>query len=233
MTNQFQNLLYKLTLLLQSKAKRDNAIHMSAYMKNRFSFFGIKTPERRKLTREWWKKFSIASESELLNLANELWNLEQREFHYVGSDTLKKHKSMLTPSALNTLKRLIINNSWWDTVDTLAVHPIGQIILNFSETRQIMDTWIEDDNMWVRRAAILHQLQFKIETNEHRLFYYCKKCMDEKEFFIRKAIGWALRQYSYINPEAVLQFVHQNVKKLSLISKKEALKRINQNTIFK
>ncbi|SVB66974.1 uncharacterized protein METZ01_LOCUS219828, partial [marine metagenome] len=85
MTNQFQNSLNELTLLLQSKINQDNAVHMSAYMKNRFSFFGIKTPERRKLTREWWKKFSIASESELLNLANELWNLEQREFHYVGS----------------------------------------------------------------------------------------------------------------------------------------------------
>ena len=79
--------------------------------------------------------------------------------------------------------------------------------------------------MWVRRAAILHQLQFKIETNEHRLFYYCKKCMDEKEFFIRKAIGWALRQYSFINPESALQFVHQYEKGFSLLSKKEALKR--------
>ncbi len=227
MTNQFQNSLNELTLLLQSRANGDNAVHMSAYMKNRFLFFGIKTPERRKLTLKWWKKFPIASEVELLNIANELWNLEQREFHYVGSDTLKKYKSMLTPSALNTLKRLVINNSWWDTVDTLAAHPIGQIILNFSETGQIMDTWIEDDNMWVRRAAILHQLQFKIKTNENRLFYYCEKCMDEKEFFIRKAIGWALRQYSYINPETVLRFVHQNERGLSLISKKEALKKIN------
>ena len=228
MTNQFQNSLNELTLLLQSRANRDNAVHMSVYMKTRFSFFGIKTPERRKLTREWWKKFPIASESELLNLANELWNLEQREFHYVGSDTLKKHKSMLTPSALNTLKRLIINNSWWDTVDTLAVHPIGQIIFNFSETRQIMDTWIEDDNMWVRRAAILHQLQFKIKTNENRLFYYCEKCMDEKEFFIRKAIGWALRQYSYTNMKSVFDFVHAHEDKLSHLSKREAMKGYNQ-----
>ena len=232
MTNQFQNSLTELTLLLQSRANGDNAVHMSAYMKNRFSFFGIKTPERRKLTREWWKKFPIASESELLNLANELWNLEQREFHYVGSDTLKKHKSMLTPSALNTLKRLIINNSWWDTVDTLAAHPIGQIILNFPETGQIMDTWIENDNMWVRRAAILHQLQFKIKTNEHRLFYYCEKCMDEKEFFIRKAIGWALRQYSYTNMKSVLDFVHTYEDRLSPLTKREAMKgynRINKN----
>ena len=232
MTNQFQNSLNKLTLLLQSRANRDNAVHMSVYMKTRFSFFGIKTPERRKLTREWWKKFPISSESELLNLANELWNLEQREFHYVGSDTLKKYKSMLTPSALNTLKRLIINNSWWDTVDTLAAHPIGQIILNFPETGQIMDTWIEDDNMWVRRTAILHQLQFKIKTNENRLFYYCEKCMDEKEFFIRKAIGWALRQYSYTNMKSVFDFVHAHEDKLSHLSKREAMKgynRINKN----
>ena len=232
MTNQFQNSLNKLTLLLQSRANRDNAVHMSAYMKNRFSFFGIKTPERRKLTREWWTKFPIASESELLNLANELWNLEQREFHYVGSDTLKKYKSMLTPSALNTLKRLIIDNSWWDTVDTLAAHPIGQIIFNYPESGQIMDIWIEEDNMWVRRAAILHQLQFKIKINENRLFYYCEKCMDEKEFFVRKAIGWALRQYSYTNMKSVLDFVHTHEDRLSPLSKREAMKgydRINKN----
>ena len=228
MTNQFQNSLNKLTLLFQSRANRDNAVHMSAYIKTRFSFFGIKTPERRKLTREWWKKFPISSKSELLNLANELWNLEQREFHYVGSDTLKKYKSMLTPSELNTLKRLIINNSWWDTVDTLAVHPIGQIILNFPESGQIMDTWIEEDNIWVRRAAILHQLQFKIKINENRLFYYCEKCMDEKEFFIRKAIGWALRQYSYTNMKSVFDFVHAHEDKLSHLSKREAMKGYNQ-----
>ena len=131
MTNQFQNSLNELTLLLQSKINRNNADHMSAYMKNRFLFFGIKTPERRKLTLKWWKKFPIVSEVELLNIANELWNLEQREFHYVGSDTLKKHKSMLTSSALNTLKRLVINNSWWDTVDNLAAHPVGLIKINF------------------------------------------------------------------------------------------------------
>ena len=174
----------------------------------------------------------MASESELLNLANELWNLEQREFHYVGSDTLKKDKSMLTPSALNTLKRLIIDNSWWDTVDTLAAHLIGQIILNFPETGQIMDTWIEDDNMWVRRTAILHQLQFKIKTNENRLFCYCEKCMDEKEFFIRKAIGWALRQYSYTNMKSVFDFVHAHEDKLSHLSKRDDMKgynRINKN----
>lgn len=224
MKNSIQKLLPELRHLLKSEANPEQAIQMSAYMKNRFSFFGIKSPERRKLTGEWQKTFTISSESELLNLSNELWKLEQREFQYVACDSLKKHKNLLTLNSLSTLKNLICTKSWWDTVDVIASHPVGQIVLNFPECGETMDSWINDENMWVRRTAILHQLQFKTETNEKRLFRYCEKCMEEKEFFICKAIGWALRQYSYINMEAVLDFVRKNEERLSLLSTREALK---------
>lgn len=232
MNHSIQNSFKELTTLFQSGANPRNSVQMSAYMKNRFPFFGIKSPERRIITREWQKTFTISSESELLNLSKELWKLDQREYQYAGTGILKKHKKILTSKSLKKLKYLICTKSWWDTVDTMASHPIGQIVLNFPEIGQTMDSWINDENMWVRRTAILHQLQFKTKTDKKRLFHYCEKCMDEKEFFIRKAIGWALRQYSYSNMEAVLDFVHSHEGKLSTLSKREALKgynRINKN----
>ena len=151
MNYSIQNLLDDLNNLFETNANPDYAIQMSAYMKNRFPFFGIKSLERRIITREWWKTFQITSEAKLLNLTKELWELDQREFQYVGTDILKKHKSVLTPPALKTLKYLICTKSWWDTVDTMASHPVGQIVLNFPESGQIMDLWINDENMWIRR----------------------------------------------------------------------------------
>ncbi len=214
---------------LSEEGNNDFAIRMAQYMKNHFPFFGIQSTPRRQISNQWLKKYPINSESDTLSLLKVLWKKDQREFQYIGSDIAKKNKNKLTPKSIPTLEFCIRNKSWWDTVDAIAAHPIGAVVKNYPELLSLMDRWIEDENMWIRRTALLYQLQYKDHTDQDRLFHYCELRMDESEFFIRKAIGWVLRQYSYIDPDSVIDFVDKWDGRLSNLSKREGLKAIHRN----
>lgn len=218
----------RLTHLLKQSAHEENAQRMAQYMKGYFSFFGIKSTLRRELQKGWWRGQSIQAENELQLIMATLWKLDEREYQYVALDLGKRYKKYFTPASISFIQKLVTTKSWWDTVDAIASHFAGAVVYNYPETGKIMDEWINHENMWIRRTAILHQLNFKDRTDSNRLFQYCKKQRDEKEFFIRKAIGWALRQYSYIEPKAVIQFVKNNESELSTLSKTEALKALKR-----
>ena len=218
----------ELTHLFTQNTHNKNATHMAQYMKGHFQFFGIKSPLRKELQRLWWQGKSVKSESELVTLISALWELEKREYQYVALDLGKRFKKYLSPVSILFIQKLITTKSWWDTVDALASHFVGAVVYNYPETGKIMDEWIDHENMWIRRAALLHQLNFKKKTDSNRLFHYCEKQMHESEFFIRKAIGWTLRQYSYIDPKSVIQFVKDHESELSTLSKTEALKALKR-----
>ena len=218
----------KLRYLFQSNSQPENAIRMVQYMKGHFSFLGIKSTLRRKLQREWWQGQNIQSESELQSLLSVLWSQDKREFQYVGLDLGKRYKNYFTPNSIPFIQKLIETKSWWDTVDAIASHFSGNVVFNNPESGKVMDEWIDHGNMWIRRTALLHQLNFKNNTDSDRLFYFCEKRMHEKDFFIRKAIGWALRQYSYINAKKVIHFIRDNESSLSTLSKTEALKALKR-----
>ncbi len=201
---------------------------MSKYMKGHFYFFGIKSPLRQKIMREWWRGQSIKNEYDLKFFISSLWKLDKREFQYVALDFGKRFKRLFTPESIPFIRECVTTKSWWDTVDTVASHFTGAVIYQYPKTGKVMDKWIDDENMWIRRAAILHQLNFKERTNADRVFRYCEKRMHESENFIRKAIGWALRQYSYVDGNAVFQFVKDNKSELSTLRKTEALKALKR-----
>ena len=181
-----------------------------------------------------------------------LWDEDKREFQLFGCDLASDNKAILQGErdedvleSMTCLKHLLSTKSWWDTVDLLSshgkLHPTGckmtyiisKVLGHLVKTSPhitlpIVDEWIEDDNMWLRRSAILHQLHFKEKTDEHRLFRYCLSRGHEEEFFIRKAIGWSLRQYARSSPEAVRKFVKENEGTLSQLSVKEAMKNIQK-----
>ena len=218
--------------LQQALAKNGNgeyADQMAQYMKNNFPFYGIQSTPRRRISRQWLKNYPIANESDTCAILKLLWAKDQREFQYIGSDIAKKNKQKLTPKSIPILEYCIRAKSWWDTVDALAAHPIGMIVQQYPEVISLMDQWVEDENLWIRRTALLYQLQYKEKTDQDRLFRYCELRMDEGEFFIRKAIGWVLRQYSYINPDAVIGFVDKWDGRLSNLSKREGLKALHRN----
>lgn len=200
----------------------DNAKYMKAYMKNNFEYLGIKTPLRKELEKELLKE---KSKEALIDkdFVKMLWNYEYRELQYVGLDYLVKQKKKLQKEDINFIKNLIITKSWWDTIDLIASHLVGELCKKYPELidEYILD-WSKDSNMWLRRTAILTQLKFKSDTKTDILEKLIQANIEDEEFFIRKAIGWALREYSKTNKEWVSEFVANN--RLSKLSEKEASK---------
>ncbi|QLG89469.1 DNA alkylation repair protein [Chitinibacter bivalviorum] len=212
---------------LASAADPIRAIGMAAYMKNQFIFMGIPTPTRRKLLASF--EFKIKQDSsadEILALAHALYQLAEREYHYSALDLLVRCQSKLSAEHLPALEALITTHSWWNTVDLLASKVVGQLVQTDRTLVTRMDELVSHPNLWLRRTAILYQLGWKTDTDQARLFHACLANAAETDFFIRKAIGWALRQYARVEPAAVADFVTQHRAQLSALSQREALKHL-------
>lgn len=200
---------------------------MSAYMKNLFPYLGISRPERDKINKPLFLLIKKeVNENFLKEVATAMWQKQEREYHYFALDLLSKFVNHLTPSALPFLTDLAVQHAWWDSIDYLASKIIGKIILKYRDLQETMDILSKDDNIWLKRIAILHQLSYKQKTDSSRLFRYCLINAENPDFFIRKGIGWALREYAKTNPQAVIDFVGANEQMLSNLSKREALKRL-------
>ena len=202
------------------------AEQMAAYMKGHFVFLGVTAGDRRSATKELIKAARVMEPDDLVELATACWAEPEREFHYVGMDALRAGAVHLRRSDLGAIRGFITKTPWWDTIDSLAVHTVGTMVTNHAELADDMDDWIESDDIWIARTAILHQLMYRERTDVNRLFTYCEMRMDDTDFFMRKAIGWALRQYARINPEAVVSFVKQHEQDLAGLTKREALKHL-------
>ena len=183
---------------LKAAASPDDAVAMKAYMKNKFEFLGVKTPARRKLAKAFFKQQTDSVIDWVF--INESWDNPYREFQYAALDYLEIRKKLLTPSDLPRLKKLAQTKSWWDTIDFLD-RLVGSIIARFPETKEIILSWSCDEDIWLRRLAIDHQL-----------------------FFINKAIGWALRDYSKTNPDWVRDFIEQHQTEMAALSIREGSK---------
>jgi len=204
---------------------------MRAYMKNRFEFLGIPAPDRRKACVDIIRQLKTADADELLQIANDLWDCEQREYQYLAVDILDKHYRRLRPEDVPALLALVQQKSWWDTVDGLA-GIVGDLLRqNLKGSRDIqagMDKALEHPDFWVRRIALLHQLGWREQTDVSRLFNYALTLADEKEFFIRKAIGWALRDYAWHDPVAIQGFLQENQGRFSGLTQREAAKNLKK-----
>lgn len=217
--------LVPLYVTFQRNANVENAFAMQAYMKGHFPFFGIKATERRGLLREHIVAQGAPAFDELPAIARSAFALPEREMHQVAIDLLVKSARKLTADHLPLLEELITTKSWWDSVDTLAVHAIGSILKKYpKEITAWNRRWVGSDNMWLNRTAILFQLRWKSETDKALLFATIDRHATSREFFIRKAIGWALRELSATDPESVRSFVGS--KELSPLSAREALRKL-------
>jgi 3-methyladenine DNA glycosylase AlkD len=205
----------------------ENAVPMAKYMRNHFSFFGIKTEERRRIFKTIWKEHVNEVDQNARAIALQLYAKPQRELQYCGIEILiKQLKGNYKKDDIQLIEKLIITNSWWDSVDTIAKFILGDYLLEYpSETPKVIERFSNADNMWLNRSAILFQLGYKAKTNFDLLQSECEKHKNSNAFFIQKAIGWALREYAKINPEAVKKFVTST--NLKSLSKKEALKNIH------
>ena len=205
-------------------ANRDpqRAVGMAAYTTNQFSFLGISRPDRSQLQKDFIKRARRDRKIDWQDIYR-LWDLPEREFQYLALDYLVALKGHLQPADIYNLQTLILLKSWWDTVDKLAAIPVGSICLKHPEVVQnCLLPWADSDNIWLARTAILYQLKFKSNTDTDVLSSIIEQNSNSKEFFINKAIGWSLREYSKTNREWVRDFV--NTHTLAPLSVREASK---------
>lgn len=210
---------------LDSNANPSLAPAMKKYMKDKFEFLGLKTPERRMLLSNWIKENPVPSLPDMQKLVIEMWNSPFREYHYCALEMLDKKRKQLDASHVELLEYLIVTHSWWDTVDIIASHLVGELFKKQPELVEAVNArWMQSNNLWLQRTCLLFQLGYKEKTNLDLLERNILMINGEKDFFIRKAIGWALRQYAKTDAGWVRNFVMKH--ELSPLSKKEALKNI-------
>ncbi|HCJ4428382.1 TPA: DNA alkylation repair protein [Listeria innocua] len=198
---------------------------MEAYMKNQSPFLGIRATERKKLVADFLRENGMPDD--LLELVVELFAEEERELQYAAIDLLSRYGKKQASEAIEIYEQLVTTKSWWDTVDGLAGTVVSNHFRLYPDLIPIYnEAWINGDNIWLARTAILFQLKYKEETNAELLFANCEKWLGSKEFFIQKAIGWALRQYAKVDSEAVRVFVNSHT--LAPLSRREALKHIGE-----
>jgi 3-methyladenine DNA glycosylase AlkD len=210
-----------LTAAFESRRDPEKAVAMAAYMKDQFPFLGIPSPERRVAQREALGDWRTPEADELDAFARACWALDEREHQYAACDTLIRHVKRLGPDVLDLCEVLITTKPWWDTTDALASRVVGP-----RAHRPTIERWLRSGNLWLERTAIIHQLGDGERTDEAFLFHACLTHAASTEFFHRKAIGWALRQYARTAPDAVRQFVAEHEDELSGLSKREARKHL-------
>lgn len=212
------NQLKQLEVLFEANRNEEQAIPMKKYMKDHFPFLGIKAPVRRELINRFLRENDMLKKPFQPDFVLALWEKDEREYQYAALDYIEKSLKKLEKEHLPLIETLITTKSWWDTVDMLAPKPVGKIAKDCPEViPETIEGWAYGDQLWFQRSAILFQLKYKKETDEVRLYRYIKQNADSKEFFIQKAIGWALREYSKTNPESVKQFIEENeLPKLSI-----------------
>lgn len=229
---------HRVSTALAAGACAPNAAAMKGYMRDQFEFHGLKMPAVMAVWKDVQAEVTAGlgppTGDDLIAFAEAMWEEPEREHQYVGAKALaraakRKDLGGLAPRHLGTIQMLITTRSWWDTVDILAPNVVGRLaMVHGDDVLPVLDEWVAHEDMWLVRSAILHQLKSKDGTDPDRLARYCLVAAPHPDFFVRKAIGWALRQYSYVDVEWVESFVDDNAEVLSPLSAREAMKAIHR-----
>ena len=207
---------------LEARADNARALDMSKYMKNKFKFFGVAASERNEIWKPYFKEAKKTKKIDW-DFIEICFKHDKRECQYTAAYYLKYMQRFLAEDDISKLKELVLTKSWWDTVDILD-KVIGSIIYNNKNLYPIILEWSKDDNIWLRRVAIDHQLLRKENTDEQLLEKILINTLNHKEFFVNKAIGWALRDYSKTNPQWVRNFIEVHKENMASLSIREASK---------
>lgn len=211
--------------LFEQNADPTQAASMKKYMRDQFEYLGIKSPQFKALMQEHVAKNGLPPVTDLDVILRELWSLPQREFQYAATSFLSRFAKDLPAKIIKTIEYMLVTRSWWDTVDTISGGALGVHFRRFPEIREkYLAKWRASENFWLRRATILFQLNYKKETDFDLLCEIIRENLNSKEFFINKAIGWSLRQYARVDPNAVKKFVKSTP--LHPLSRREAMKHL-------
>lgn len=211
----------------------ERAKYQQSYMKSDMPFWGVKTPETRKIISNLIKESRIENVDQWKSLIEFIWtNASRREEWYAAIEILNhaKFRKWLVPEHNALIEKMVIEGAWWEIIDPIATNGVHRMMLNQpEETAKILRSWAQSGNIWKRRTAILTQLLSKEKMDWSLQKEIMEYSLDKKEFFLQKAIGWVLRQYSRTEPQRVSDYVANNVQRLSPLAKREGMKLILKN----
>lgn len=217
--------LHDVKTLFEAHGDPEVAPMQMKYMRNQFAFYGLKMPVWRTLAKDIVADKGIPQGEDLKTLVRLCFDDEYREIQLFALELAHKSIKMQERDFIHFLEELLTAKSWWDTVDTIAPRLVATHFRRYPELLPTTtDRWIESDNIWLQRSAIIFQLNAKKDTDAALLFRYILRRADSKEFFVQKGAGWALRQYARTNPEAVKRFIEGN--KLPALTRREGMKRL-------
>lgn len=218
-----EDFIETLEMELQKNADPKIAAEQKAYMRNQFEYYGIKATGRREILKPFLAKAFLPKKNEAVQLVKLLWSKPQREYQYIAQELMLNYTKELTAEDIVVYEFMVATKSWWDTVDFVATKLIGAYFKQFPEKRKaFVAKWLNSNNIWLQRSALLFQLKYKEELDTQLLAFTIASLLGSKEFFVNKAIGWVLRDYSRINPQWVTDYVYNTP--LSNLSKREALR---------
>jgi 3-methyladenine DNA glycosylase AlkD len=214
-----------LTQEFKGVADPNIAVAQEKYMKGKLEYFGLKTPLRREIQKPFLHKDFLPSKKTMELIVRELWRLPQRDYQLVGQELFMKYHKQMEKKDIELIEFMLINNSWWDSVDYISVHILSAYFKKFpGEIKHVCVRWMNKDDFWLHRACLLFQLKWKNDIDTELMSHNIRSLIGSKEFFINKAIGGVLREYSRTNPEWVIDFVDNT--ELHSLSKREALRLI-------
>ena len=212
---------------LREQADSENAIKQKEYMKNKFEFFGLKAQTRRKITRKFNRKENRPDYDQLESVITKVWEKPEREFQYFGTELLERFQKQFKEDIVDLFEFMIIHKSWWDTIDRISKKLVGEYFKVFPDkVEPYIEKWLASENIWLQRTCLLFQLGYKEETDLDLLFRIVEELNEIDEFFIQKAIGWSLREYSKVEPEVIKEFIKKH--DLSSLATREGMKIIKK-----
>ncbi|HEV7919586.1 MAG TPA: DNA alkylation repair protein [Thermoanaerobaculia bacterium] len=214
---------------LEAAADPTRAPGMQAYMKSGMPYLGVSADAMRRVAKTVFAEHPLESAGQWREDVLAIWRGARfREERYVAVELTgdRRAREWQTLEALPMYEELIVTGAWWDYVDVIAAQRIGELLRRDKKMKGILRRWAQDADIWKRRAAILAQLEFKKETDEELLYDCIAPSIGSKEFFLRKGIGWALRQYARTDPDAVRRYVREHEDQLSGLTRREALKHL-------
>jgi len=212
-----------LEIEFQKNENEKIALEQKAYMRNQFEYYGLKAPERRKIQAPFLVKKYLSEKRELHKIVKILWEKPQRDYQYFSQELVFKYVKQLEKDDMSLFEYMVTHKSWWDTIDFIAVKLMGAYFKMYPEEIEVyIEKWLKSNNIWLQRCALLFQLKYKEGLDTNLLKYVINSLLGSKEFFINKAIGWVLREYSRTNPKWVREFVDKT--ELNPLSRREALR---------
>lgn len=215
---------------LSRRADASKAPQMQAYMKSKMPFYGVQAPQQSRIFKQVFEEHSLGSFDAWAATSLALWRearFREESYAAIALTGDRRYREYQTLEALPIYEEMIVTGAWWDYVDTIAVHRFDTLLRRFpSDMKPVLRAWSASDDLWKKRSSIISQVALKDDTDLELLYACIERNLDDRDFFIRKAIGWALRAYAWIDPDEVLRYVGANRERLSPLSRREALKNV-------